>query len=91
MIDECSKNILFFCSKCLPKLPIALDVSKVNDNIDTCFKSLESELSKSIASQILDNCNTIKLKLDQSINDVCQSKVQTVLSKCELLNDNFRS
>ena len=89
VIDQCSQNILFFCSKCLPNLPIAMEVSRISENLDTCFKSLERELSKSIVGQILDNFNTIMQKLDQSINDVCQNKIQPVLQKCELLNANL--
>ena len=30
-------------------------------------------------------------KLDQSINDVCQSKIQPVLQKYELLNTNLET
>ena len=91
MIDQCSQNILFFCSKCLLNLPIAMEVSKISENLDSCFKSLERELSKSIVGQILDNFDTIMQKLDQSINDVCQSKIQPVLQKCDLLNTNFKT
>ena len=91
MIDQCSQNILFFCSKCLPNLPIAMEVSKISENLNSCFKSLERELSKSIVGQILDKFDTIVQKLDQSINDVCQSKIQPVLQKCELLNTNFKT
>ena len=38
MIDQCSQNILFFCSKCLPNLPIAMEVSKISENLLNLLK-----------------------------------------------------
>ena len=52
VLDECSRNSVFFCSIYLPKLPIALDVSKVNDKVAMCFQSFDSKISESVGNQI---------------------------------------